>query len=88
MTGTVAKADRAEAWTTPHKRIFFATPQAFKNDAAKGTMSVTCASERHLLLKRYGFSPAGVMVSMSGLDELSRPRAAECLLVSISVRLL
>ena len=51
-------------------------------------MSVTCASERYLLQECYESSPAGVMVSMSGLDELSRPRAAECLLVSISVRLL
>ena len=32
----MGKTDRAEAWATPHKRIFFATPQAFNNDASKG----------------------------------------------------
>ena len=47
MTGTVVKADRAEAWVTPHKRVFFATPQAFKNDAAKGGRQAPPAGAVH-----------------------------------------
>lgn len=36
LTGSVNAERRAELWATPHKRIFFMTPQTFKNDVFKG----------------------------------------------------
>lgn len=36
MTGTVKKETRHVDWHVPHKRIYFCTPQTFKNDVANG----------------------------------------------------
>ncbi len=36
LTGTVAAERRAELWAMPHKKMFFMTPQTFKNDLVKG----------------------------------------------------
>lgn len=46
LDGSVSKDGRMSHWTSEHKRIIFATPQAFKNDVFKGRMvglmPVTC----------------------------------------------
>lgn len=36
LDGSVGKDDRITHWTSAHRRIIFATPQAFKNDVFKG----------------------------------------------------
>ena len=36
MDGHVSKEDRLKIWNSSHRRIIFATPQAFKNDVFKG----------------------------------------------------
>ncbi len=36
LDGSVSKDGRMNHWTSEHKRIIFATPQAFKNDVFKG----------------------------------------------------
>lgn len=36
MTGGISSESRAEIWDMPHKRIFFCTPQTFKNDVCRG----------------------------------------------------
>ena len=38
LDGSVSKDGRMSHWTSEHKRIIFATPQAFKNDVFKGRM--------------------------------------------------
>ena len=51
LDGSVSKDGRMNHWTSEHKRIIFATPQAFKNDVFKGK-TITCASpQRHLCLR-------------------------------------
>ena len=37
LTGSTNAERRAELWATPHKRMFFMTPQTFKNDVFKGS---------------------------------------------------
>lgn len=39
LDGSVSKDERINHWTSAHKRIIFATPQAFKNDVFKGEPS-------------------------------------------------
>ena len=39
LDGSVSKDERINHWTSAHKRIIFATPQAFKNDVFKGQPS-------------------------------------------------
>ena len=39
LDGSVSKDERINHWTSAHKRIIFATPQAFKNDVYKGQPS-------------------------------------------------
>ena len=36
MDGHVNKEERLGLWNSSHRRIIFATPQAFKNDVFKG----------------------------------------------------
>lgn len=36
LDGSVSKEERVNHWTSEHRRIIFATPQAFKNDVFKG----------------------------------------------------
>ena len=36
LDGSVSKDERVNHWTSEHRRIIFATPQAFKNDVFKG----------------------------------------------------
>ena len=38
MTGNTKAEDRAQLWSQSHKRIFFATPQTFRNDIVKGEL--------------------------------------------------
>ena len=48
LDGSVSKDGRMNHWTSEHKRIIFATPQAFKNDVFKGK-TVKDRPERRLL---------------------------------------
>ena len=38
MDGHVSKEERLALWNSSHRRIIFATPQAFKNDVSKGQL--------------------------------------------------
>ena len=40
LTGQTESERRAEIWSIPHKRIFFCTPQVFKNDVCRGEPSL------------------------------------------------
>ena len=48
LDGSVNKDERMNHWTSQHKRIIFATPQAFKNDVFKGD-TLTDSPERRPL---------------------------------------
>ena len=41
LDGGVNKEERMKQWHCAHRRIFFATPQAFKNDVFTGEACVT-----------------------------------------------
>ena len=41
LTGSVKAEHRSLVWNLPHKTVFFATPQTFKNDVCKGAMPPT-----------------------------------------------
>ena len=43
LDGGVNKAGRVGQWASPHRRIFFATPQTFKNDVFTGARA--CAKD-------------------------------------------
>ena len=45
LDGSVSKEGRMSHWTSEHRRIIFATPQAFKNDVFKGTASPDTSPE-------------------------------------------
>ncbi len=42
MTGNTKVEERAAFWCQPHKRIFFATPQTFRNDIVRGEHQSSC----------------------------------------------
>ena len=42
MDGHVNKEERLSLWNSLHRRIIFATPQAFKNDVFKGQSLHLC----------------------------------------------
>ena len=42
MDGHVNKEERLSLWNSTHRRIIFATPQAFKNDVFKGRKLHLC----------------------------------------------
>ena len=42
MDGHVNKEERLSLWNSLHRRIIFATPQAFKNDVFKGQALHLC----------------------------------------------
>ena len=43
LTGSCKRLDRQDLWELPYKRIFFCTPQTFRNDVDRGTAaSVHC----------------------------------------------
>ena len=52
MTGNTKAEERAQLWSQTHKRIFFATPQTFRNDVVRGRdtlqpQSNLCANLEH-----------------------------------------
>lgn len=47
MTGHTPAERRAAIWSQPHKRIFFCTPQVFKNDACSGESSSAAGLPSH-----------------------------------------
>lgn len=38
LTGSCKRLDRQDLWELPYKRIFFCTPQTFRNDIDRGKM--------------------------------------------------
>ena len=51
LDGSVSKDGRMNHWTSAHKRIIFATPQAFKNDVFKGKPLTPASPQKHLGLR-------------------------------------
>ena len=60
MDGHVNKEERLGLWNSSHRRIIFATPQAFKNDVFKGQSLHLCPDTSHSLasyLATYAAAP-------------------------------
>ena len=38
LTGSCKRLDRQDLWELPYKRIFFCTPQTFRNDVDRGML--------------------------------------------------
>ena len=67
LTGQTESERRAEIWSIPHKRIFFCTPQVFKNDVCRGEPSLLphVASQpacQAILMQASWASQGGVML--------------------------
>ena len=49
LNGGVNKEGRVRQWASPHRRIFFATPQTFKNDVFTGARAAPELAHRAVL---------------------------------------
>lgn len=50
LTGSCKRLDRQDLWELPYKRIFFCTPQTFRNDIDRGEVcKLGCRADAGLL---------------------------------------
>ena len=50
LTGSCKRLDRQDLWELPYKRIFFCTPQTFRNDIDRGKVcKPSCCADAGLL---------------------------------------